>query len=734
MMERSRLAGGSRLRRLNPGLALAVCLLVALVVEVSGVAAMVDARLAGLWFAARGERESAHRVVLVAGDAETVERWGPPPWGAARRSAMIDRLAGTAAGVVEAEPGRMFAGGGALVDPPWSAGGVVAVPAERLGEAGDGAVAVNYVGAPERVPTVAAHRVAGGSIPAGFFAGRTVVMGVTDRRYAARWPTPVGWATPGHVVTHALAGRADGVPLSPVPWWGRLLWALGAGALAVWLGGRGRTTRRWLVPLAVGVGVVLVDAAAFAQGGVRVGAATALAAVGAALVINTVRRQRSLRLALAGVRQAAVGSAREGAVEAGQWNRLAETVDTAVGARWTAVLALEGDGRLAVRGTAGVDHERLATWNLHRSAAPFAEVLESGRGVDDAALAGSDDTTRVMVLPLMARGQVMGAWVAALPRGSVVTSDNRPVERLRVMVSRLLDAERSVAVGAADERTEALRAVDALVQRHRLLDAVVEQMGIAALVADPWGRVLRVNAAMRSRLGEVSGEAADRLVRRGAIEVLAALAGWPTERAQRTFAAVFGERHHVELGEGLRLGRIEVVDATGGATVLLLTRGEATQAGRKPGERSRIDVRPLLLKAGRVAAAESQMRIEYEFSDPLPQVECEVGALEQAIASLYTEIRRHSEAGAVTTVSVAAEGDAVGVLLMNASYAVPREVLNALFRTEVLEASGPTEQMHVASQAAMRAGGRLDATSDPISGVVFRLGLPVAGGRSGEER
>lgn len=727
-MERSRLSRASRLRRLSPGLAMAVCLLVALVVEVSGVAAVVDARLGALWFAARGERESAHRVVLVAGDAATVEQWGPPPWDAARRAAVFDRVAGKARRVVEAEPGRMFGGGAGLVDPVWSASGVVAVPAARLGEPGEGAVAVNYVGAPERVPTVAAHRVAGGSIPAGFFVDRTVVLGVTDRRYAARWPTPVGWATPGHVVAHALAGRADGVPLDPVPWWGRLAWALLAGAAAVWLGGRGRATRRWLVPLGVAVVVVVVDGVAFAQGAVRVGAATALAAVGAALVINTVRRQRSLRLALAGVRQASVGSVRAAAVEAGQWNRLAETVDTAVGARWTAVLSLEGDGRLSARGTVGVDHERLAMWNLHRSAAPFAEVIESGRGVDDAPLAGSDDTVRVMVLPLMARGQVMGVWVAALPRGSVATADARPVERLRVMMSRLLDAERSVEGAAGDERAEALRAVDALVRRHRLLDAVVEQMGVAALVADPWGRVTRVNAAMRSRLGEVSGEAADRLVRRGAVEVLAALAGWPAERAQQTFAAVFGERHHVELGEGLRLGRIEVVDASGGATVLLLTRGEATQAGRKPGERSRVDVRPLLLKAGRVAAAESQMRIEYEFSDPLPQVECEVAALEQAIGSLYSEIRRHSEAGAVTTVSVAAEGDAVGVLLMNASYAVPREVLNALFRAEVLEASGPTEQMHVAAQAAMRAGGRLDATSDPISGVVFRLGLPTAGG------
>lgn len=723
----------------RPGLAVLICLAVAALSELTGLSAAVDAGLSAAWFDLRGERESEHTVVLVAGDAETSRRWGGPPWPAERRAALDAVLAEHAAGVLLAEPGRLDPERSVAPPPPMTPAGVVALPAARfrarhgaLPEVGPGPVPVNFAGAPGRIPTVAAHRVVEGQIPPGFFRDRWVVVGVTDPARTSLWPTPVGWASPGQVVAHGLSGVVDGVPLAPAPWWLRLLVAALLALAAMRLGALGRPVNRWAVPLALAGLLLLADFALFAAGGVRLGAQTGLAALTAALVLNVLGRMRGLRLALVAVRRATATRRRveesEVGEDDGRWNRLAEMMRGATDARWSVLATFADDGRtLCWRGTAGIDRVMVDGWPAEREAAPFGAAFARGSGVQQSELPGMDDPA--FVLPLVERGRPRGVWVVSIEGAA----EPRALERLRTMAARLAaDESRAGAAAGADEIDETRRAVGALARQYGLLESVCEQMGVGALIADPFGRVRLINASLRSRLGEVTGEAADRLVRRGAAEVLGALAGWTAARARAQFAAALGERDDVALGHGLRLQRIEVVDeGRGGATVFLLTRGgeggdRADGAVAVDQNRVRVDVRPLLLKAGRAAAAESRMRIEYEFADPMPRVETETGALERTIESLYAEIRRHSEAGSVTTVSVSEEDESISVLMMNSSYAVPREALNALFRSEPLEAAGPTERMHIAAQAAFRAGGRLDATSDPVSGVVFRLALPAA--------
>ena len=52
------------------GLSLLMCLVVAMAADLFGWSAALDAELGAVWFALRGERRSAHRVVLVAADPD----------------------------------------------------------------------------------------------------------------------------------------------------------------------------------------------------------------------------------------------------------------------------------------------------------------------------------------------------------------------------------------------------------------------------------------------------------------------------------------------------------------------------------------------------------------------------------------------------------------------------------------------------------------------------------------
>jgi len=125
------------------------------------------------------------------------------------------------------------------------------------------------------MPSVPAHRVAAGEIPAGTFRDRVVLVGRTDLA-AATIDTPLGQRSPVEVEAYALLGAIDGAAWMPVPAWSRLvalaLWALG---LARAMRGRRPGAIVALTLLACMVALA-VDAALFELGLLRLGASAAL--------------------------------------------------------------------------------------------------------------------------------------------------------------------------------------------------------------------------------------------------------------------------------------------------------------------------------------------------------------------------------------------------------------------------------------------------------------------------
>ncbi|MCA9538112.1 MAG: CHASE2 domain-containing protein [Myxococcales bacterium] len=726
------------------GLSLLMCLVVAMAADLFGWSAALDAELGAVWFTLRGERRSAHRVVLVAADPETVATWGPPPWPAEREDEVRTQVQRHGPmQVVLVEPGRVFSSAKIepLPPPPMSSVGLTALPGAWVGLDGVDRVAINYIGAPQRVPTVSMAGVAKGAIPTAFFADRVVVVGLTDPRFANRWPTPVGWATPAHLVAHALSGLDDGVALHAPPFWLRWLLLLPFAALALLVGGRGRALRAWVVPSLIAGVVIALDGASFAHGVVRLGAATTLFALLNAAIVNVNRRYRLLKLTLAVIRQVTAARRRDEADhqrdDSMRWQRLAGLCRDAFGANGAALGVLAADQKtIEYRGFVGIAPEALIGRAHDRTLPPYAAAFARGRPMPTVRMGSADQDVRTLLIPLMDHDVPVGVWLLNITEGKLLAPESRALERMQERIGRLVARMIRARVGGAGsplDVSEAQRGVGALARHLSLLQSACEQMPDGLLIADLWGEIRLINDQMRARVSEAAGEAAARITRQGIVETLAALCGWPPMRAHSEVAAVLGERDEVRPVPGLRLRRLDVVEegpSGGPATFFLLTAFAAgvveATAGPVPDDEGpvRIDVRALLLRTGRGAGAEG-MRIEYEFSDPTPRVECDAAALEAALDALFAEIARYSAVGAITTVSVTAGEGEVQVLLMNDSYAVPREALTDLFSDGGRSRGAVTERVQIARDAATRAGGRLDATSDPRSGVVFHLALPA---------
>ena len=142
------------------------------------------------------------------------------------------------------------------------------------------------------LPSVPAHRVAAGEIPAGTFRDRIVFVGRNDPM-AATIDTPLGLMSPVEVEAHALLGVVDGASWVPVPAWLRLV-ALSLWALALTRMMRGR--RPWAIVALTLLACMLVlafDAALFDLGLRSLGASAAVVAaviVGAGRLLGRLAR------------------------------------------------------------------------------------------------------------------------------------------------------------------------------------------------------------------------------------------------------------------------------------------------------------------------------------------------------------------------------------------------------------------------------------------------------------
>ncbi len=665
-----------------------IALVAVLLADAVGVVGALDANLRRLYYGVRGARDADARVILVAIDEHTVDAWGPPPWGWDRYQTLIDRIeAGAPRLVAVLEPGPRVlpdapvpaalraraAVGGNLVLPPVDPGfgqpqlvisthGVVeavslgsdrtlagpSVTREVIEEAGlplpDGdSVPVNFAGPPDSLPTLPAHRVASGEVPARTFRDRIVVIGLRGERFAPLVPTPVGPMSSVEVHAHALLGLATGAAWHPLPGWALLL----AGALlsllfAVALPRLG-TRQAMLILTAEAVAVVLADYFLFARAGVRAGAGAPLIglAAGATTVWMVERRRAQVELAqlsrwLTGrlSRDAFGRSGHESDEE--MWRRFANSAriyvdfDSAIVAplperAWHVELAAFVDTRAEEINEPRRDVRRTPykdAYLLHRPMWATRQFMK-------------DPELKSLVAPLVAFNRLLGIWVVNFPREREVTDDE--LDRVRMLADQIAvaAARRLLARAARLNRLDpAGRGAGYLVNRidemrQCALALVHEQAGLAdlfaelpvgVLVATLWGEVQFVNEAMRRFL--VAAEL-DEPRRVGLPAILARLTRTDEAAVRATLREVVGARTSIRaegrlpsaLGPATRfdmvlsrLGRGEFESPDGAAPVASLSHFVLTISERPElsleasdwgwsGERAPVDLREVVKAA-----------------------------------------------------------------------------------------------------------------------------------------
>jgi len=283
-------------RPLLRSLVLAV-LALAVVGSAATVIPALDARMHAFYTRTFARPSRSHAVMLVAVDETTRARWGDPPWASALTDELgaeierggprlviwpqeqdlarpTDSANAPALGIDPiAGPTLLRAG-----DPSFPAAPLAALGAAPRSEP----LPVRYAG---QLPTVSAHRVLAGGIPASTFHDRVVVIGRTDAA-ATHITTPLGSMSAAQIEAQALLGVLDGARWLGVPSWMRLaalaLWAVGVAALL-----RDRMVAELLgLATLLGVAAVMFDAALFAAGVMRLGAAAPIVVVVATTAIQ----------------------------------------------------------------------------------------------------------------------------------------------------------------------------------------------------------------------------------------------------------------------------------------------------------------------------------------------------------------------------------------------------------------------------------------------------------------
>lgn len=267
----------------------------------------LDARLHEAYARAFARPSRSHGVVLVAVDEATRAAWGDPPWATALGDELAAEIGRGEPRLIVWPPGQVpgdRSGAPALgLDP------IAGPTLLRAGEPDFPAAALAALGAPARatplpvrfasqLPTVPAQRVLAGGIPASTFRDKVVVIGRVDAAEATV-ATPLGAMSPAQVEAQALLGVLDGARWISPPLWLRLaglgLWALGVARL---LCGRRPAALLGLTAL-VCVGALLIDAALFAAGWMRIGAGApmlvTMVAAGAHLGSRLARRPAAAR-------------------------------------------------------------------------------------------------------------------------------------------------------------------------------------------------------------------------------------------------------------------------------------------------------------------------------------------------------------------------------------------------------------------------------------------------------
>lgn len=539
---------------------LAVCIAFVAMLDGLGFMAAVDARLRAVHYAATEHRTSAHQVVLVAGDANTVTDWGPPPW-------TTDRVRAAVATVLASQPNLLLiadenkvvvheASGedplGALRDDvrvdsgptnvlmradgagvewlsPWLEGGQkpglhqIAVQKSIVAGPTGEDLAVHYLASKSGLPTYSLHAVAQGLVPAEEFAGKLVIVGVTDPQHTQRWPTPVGRMSAVEIHAHAITGLVDGVVWRRPDFAQRLMLSLLTLAIWVaWLRKR-RPGQWWICALSLSVMWLGVDHILYRSGLLALGAAQPIVALWSAHILETQRNVTLLSSRLDALRSRLAelsadlhhgpNSDGEDAASAAFWQDLVDLGRT--------YLRLDAQGLIA--------ELPASTWHLRMRATtgiPVGDVEEKRRDVRRAPFRGPYLTHRAgwaegflrdrpdestLLVPLHGRGRLYGFWLLHFT-GPIKPSDEeiREIEALGRQMAEVIgrrrladapvveDAEHDPAGETVADAFD--RAVSRWTSEHKWSLQLLERQDSCVMMASLWGPIEFANQPMIGRM------------------------------------------------------------------------------------------------------------------------------------------------------------------------------------------------------------------------------------------
>ncbi len=657
---------------LRASLTIAAALCLVLLLDALGAIAAIDEglqrRYVRLSEALGASRETTEPLVVVASDSETIEAWGPPPWPAERLAELVERISVGNPNVI-AELGHvpMFEPGEALdrileshagelltastdeqSASPWSGigldhGELVLGPNSRLHALAEHSerlptmperLAVHWLTPSSRLPVVPAHQVAAGKIPSRTFAGRVVLLGMTDRDHAMPVETPVGLLSPVEVEAHALIGLADSMIWAELP----LAWSylgcalLGFGLLLMF----SRTDGVHVALLVLGgiATLLVVDFVLYQRGVVRLGSARVLLSVATVSLGYWLSEATAACVALRRL-HARVLSATSGTVaneleleldEHGFWQDLAElgseyVFEAVAEFAGSTVLERVDDGwTLVVRASAKLDAEShallAAREHLDIRRAPFRVAWLTLRASWTTQLLPRGPLYRrrkTLQVPLERDGELLGLWLVHLPDElELELADIETFERLgRQMADGLVRRRERLALRDQAPRQRLCDHVETIDDGLRLLDdehrwglELLEQLPVRALIATVWGELEFIDPRLRSDLarrypGLFDTDVGEPDLRR----VLARLTGTSLDEAQRLMRKV------VQSDVAIELDTIPgIIGAGDRVDVWVLSRIRSKHGIDLPGFRPAVHIHILLMARSSVPAKTVETR------------------------------------------------------------------------------------------------------------------------------
>jgi len=544
-------------------------------------------------------RATRDRVVVVVADRETVAEWGPPPYSAEQLTALVEPIeAGDPDLIAELGFTRMLGGeelgelqrdglllrsGDSQLASPWSGPGLVhgdllLGPSDVLVELGERSATlppmpsrlpVRWLTPRSRLPVVSAHDVASGRIPAGTFAGRVVVLGVSDPNHAMPIATPLGLLSPVEIEAHALAGLADDALWREPPPAAIYLGCLVLALALLWSSSRVRGLRFGLLLVGGCALLLLGDFVAYTNGWLRLGSAHALATGVAVLfghwALILAQASRAVEQLSARVLQAMAGSDAARVVDdTGFWDDLAalgsEFARAHLADAATTMLERQHEGwSLHTRASAGADEQGLevpalgASLDLRR--APFRGVWLTQR----ASWIKLDPRSPVstLIVPLEHEGEFLGLWLVHTGERDALEPEVREgFEALGAQIAASLVRRRQRSALREQAAATDLRGrVDTIIGGLELVHnqrrwgiELLEQLPVRAAIATAWGEFEFVDPRLRAELGQQFPHTlADEDPAHGLQNAIVRLSGVTFEQAHRMMREVIQRGVEVEL-------------------------------------------------------------------------------------------------------------------------------------------------------------------------------------------